>query len=74
MWNNKLDPKKAEGQHIPLTCKNHPEKRWSTKNIGQHNPETGQLSLARSLFYNLFHDPEMGPECPCPISDLRVVD
>ena len=51
--------------HIPLRCKNHPEKRWSTKNISHIG--------ARSIFYNLFHDPDMGDECTCSMRDLEVV-
>lgn len=49
------------GTHIALRCRNHPKLRWSTKNIG-----IGQ----RSIFYNLHDDPDMGPECACPVSDL----
>jgi len=45
------------GQHISLTCKNHLNKRWSTKNLGYIG--------ARSIFYNLTSDPDMGPECEC---------
>jgi len=53
------------GEMIPLRCKNHPEKRWHTKNI---------LCIgARSVFYNLMSDWEMGSECPCPASDLEPV-
>ena len=54
------------GRHIPLRCKNHPEKRWSTKNI--------DFIGARSIFYNLNHDPGMGPECPCSAGLLEVVE
>ena len=50
------------GAHIPLTCKNHPEKRWSTKNIG--------CIGMRTIFYNLHNSP-MGPECDCPGGSLR---
>ena len=49
--------------HIMLTCKNHPEKRWSTKNI--------QYIGARSIFYDLRGTGEGGPECDCPLSALR---
>lgn len=49
--------------HITLRCRNHPEKTWSTKNLG--------YSIgARHIFYNLSNDPNMGPECACPLSDL----
>lgn len=50
------------GEHIALKCKDHPDKRWSTKNIGYIG--------ARSLFYNLFNIPDMGPECSCSIKLL----
>ena len=53
---------KCERTHIYLSCKNHPEKRWNTKNI--------DFIGARSIFYNLWYDPNMGPECPCSIKDL----
>ena len=45
--------------HIEMRCKAHREKTWSTKNIP-----------GRSLFYNLFSDPDMGRECNCPGSAL----
>lgn len=53
------------GVHIPLRCKAHPEKRWSTKNIG--------FIGARSIFYNLSSDPNMGAECDCSGSLLEPV-
>lgn len=49
------------GEHIELTCKNHPEKKWSTKNIDYIG--------ARSIFFNLNNAP-MGLECNCPVGDL----
>ena len=51
------------GMHIPVTCKNHPEKLWSTKNIS--------CIGARSLFYDLRGTAGMGPECNCKTKDLR---
>ena len=52
------------GEHIVLKCVNHPEKRWSTKNIGWIGD--------RSIFYkNSWGEiKEMGVECDCPSSDL----
>ena len=50
------------GRHIALTCKNHPDKRWSTKNIAPIG--------ARNIFYNLTCAKNMGPECDCPATDL----
>jgi hypothetical protein len=54
------------GQHIYFRCAKHPEKRWNTKNIGYIG--------ARTIFYNLFNDPLMGPECDCPITDMEHVE
>jgi hypothetical protein len=58
-----IDPAQPWGQHIALTCVNHPELTWTTKNIG--------CIGARSIFYSGWHTDV--PECPCPMSDLRVV-
>lgn len=56
---------KAEyGRHINLYCVCHPEKRWSTKNIYPIG--------CRTIFYNLEMDADMGEECSCSISELRV--
>lgn len=54
------------GQHIDLYCVNHPEKRWSTKNIDGIG--------CRHIFYNLSCDANMGPECDCSGRDLRAVE
>jgi hypothetical protein len=51
------------GEHIPLTCRNHPDKRWSTKNIF--------CIGARTIFYNLHSVVGMGGECNCSVSCLR---
>jgi hypothetical protein len=58
-----IDPTQPEGQHIQLTCKNHPELRWFTKNI--------DFIGARSIFYD-FDDNGSTKECECPASDLIV--
>ena len=49
------------GQHIALTCKNHPDLRWSTKNI--------EYIGARHIFFL-----GKGMECDCPARDLHVVE
>ena len=54
------------GKHIPLTCENHPEKRWSTKNISHIG--------ARTIFYNRDGVEGMGGECDCPLSSLRPLE
>ena len=50
------------GQHIALTCKNHPSLRWNTKNIGYIG--------ARSIFFNFDNN---GRECDCSGNCLEVV-
>lgn len=57
-----IDPTQARQSHVFLTCKNHPELRWFTKNI--------DCIGARSIFYSSW---ELGVECSCPISDLVVI-
>ena len=53
------------GRHIALRCKNHPDLRWSTKNIAPIG--------SRTIFYNLFNVLEMPGECDCKLSDLEPV-
>lgn len=56
-----IDPARAEqGNMVPLTCVNHPELRWSTKNIAPIG--------CRRIFFD-----SQAIECSCPASDLRVV-
>ena len=52
------------GQHIVLKCVNHPEKKWSTKNIGGIGD--------RSIFYKngWGEHKDMGVDCNCPLSKL----
>ena len=59
----------SEFGHIALTCRNHTDQRWSTKNIGGRNKD-GSILMGRHLFYG-GDDPRT--ECKCPGSDLRVV-
>jgi len=47
-------------QHIPLKCKNHPDLRWHTKNIGS----IGE----RSIFFSDWQ--HMENECKCSLDDL----
>lgn len=62
MDDDRICDKHERTEHIVLTCKNHPNLTWSTKNIAPIG--------ARSIFYNLYSKPEMGPECECPLSAL----
>lgn len=52
------------GEQIELTCKNHPNLRWQTKNIAPIG--------CRRIFFDLFRVCE-GYECNCPASDLIPV-
>lgn len=63
---DRITKKAPYGQHIDLYCVNHPEKRWSTKNISHIG--------ARKIFYNLMNVPGMGMECDCPAKDLLAVE
>lgn len=58
-----IDPDQPYGQHIALTCRNHPELRWNTKNISYIG--------ARSIFFASAR--QGATECSCPMSDLEVV-
>lgn len=53
------------GQHVGLTCVNHPHLRWSTKNIAPIG--------CRTIFYNGAADGTYSHECNCRLSDLRLV-
>jgi hypothetical protein len=53
-----IDPNVLYGQHIPLTCRNHPNLSWHTKNIGPIG--------SRHIFYGTPDE----PECECPVSAL----
>jgi hypothetical protein len=65
-----IDPDQPYGQHIVLTCANHRDMRWTTKNI--------DFIGARSIFYagrrvadGSFDRAQ--PECSCSGADLVVV-
>jgi hypothetical protein len=58
-----IDPGQEYGAHIALTCEDHPDLRWTTKNI--------DFIGARSLFFAGWDQGQN--ECPCPMSKLRVV-
>lgn len=50
------------GEHVTLTCKNHPALRWSTKNIAPIG--------SRRIFFDLMNECTGQYECDCPASDL----
>ena len=61
---SRLTTKAPHGQQIALTCKNHPDLRWSNKNIAPLG--------CRKIFFNLMNEP-MGPECDCHFEELVVI-
>lgn len=38
-----------DGEHITIVCKNHPESKYTSKNIGQTN-SVGEIYFQRSIF------------------------
>ena len=64
MYDDRITKKAPYGQHIGLCCRNHPNLRWSTKNIAPIG--------ARSIFFDLY-DVCKEPECSCSINMLEPV-
>lgn len=56
-------------RHVTLTCKHHPELRWSCKSIAFNYPDGG-YNGARHIFFNGAVNDKYAPECSCPPSDL----
>ncbi len=54
------------GQHIPLTCKNHPKLRWNTKNIYPIG--------CRTIFFNCVYQVAGARECDCTARDLIPIN
>lgn len=63
---SRITTKAPYGQHISLTCANHPELSWSTKNIGNANEDGTGVYFARHIYF------DGCTECTCPPSDLIV--
>lgn len=67
--NGRIVPWARCGEHVALTCKNHPELRWSTKNIDYIG--------ARNIFFSSNWGKKVGDgpnvdECSCSGNDLEV--
>ncbi len=64
----RITDKTYHGDMISLTCVNHPNKRWLTKNI--------MCIGARSIIWVGMDNYQRGEleECDCPITDLKVVE
>lgn len=55
-------------RHISLTCKNHPELRWSCKSIA--TSANGGYNGSRHIFFLGSADDKFAAECPCHPRDL----
>lgn len=59
-------------KHIALTCKNHPNLRWSCKEIAvKDDPKPGEPARyngSRSIFFTSKSE----EECPCMTEDLVI--
>ena len=60
---NPIDATRPMNERAVLTCKFHPQMRWTTKNI--------DFIGARTIFYAT---PELGHECNCSSRFLEVVE
>jgi hypothetical protein len=60
-----------DGTHVPLTCEDHPNLRWSCKKIALSLDKGGRWRYNGSR--NLFFKHETGVECACPTSKLHAV-
>lgn len=58
----RITDKAPYGQQVELTCKNHPDLRWSTKNIDGIG--------CRTIFFTTIGK----PECGCSVRELIVVE
>jgi hypothetical protein len=63
---DRITKKAPYGRHIGLTCVNHPELSWNTKNIAPIG--------CRTIFFNGWDESPPKKECDCPLRDLRVVE
>jgi len=70
-----------DGLHVPLTCENHPNMRWSCKKIAISFDKdgVGRYNQQRSIFFsgvldeNGKYDDTQYKECNCPASNLRLI-
>lgn len=62
MIDQKIVDSAEHGEQVTLTCKSHPNLRWSTKNIAPIG--------CRRIFFDLMGECRGQQECSCPASDL----
>lgn len=60
-----------DGLHVPLTCENHPELRWSCKRIAISFDKDGKgrYNQCRSIFFFT----KNARECDCPADKLILI-
>lgn len=61
-----------DGMHVPLTCENHPDLRWSCKKISVNLPDASG-KMRYNQMRNIFFSTTDKPECDCPVSKLYVM-
>lgn len=61
----------GDGTHVPLSCEDHPELRWSCKRIALSLDHQGKWRYNGTR--NLFFKHETGEECSCPSSKLYAL-
>jgi len=61
-----------DGLHVPLTCEDHPNLRWSCKKIALSQDAEGKWRYngRRNIFF-ASHYPEV--ECECPTNKLLAL-
>lgn len=67
-----------DGLHVPLTCENHPELRWSCKRIAItfDSEGVGRYNQSRNIFFSgamANGEWQDAKECDCPSSKLRLI-
>ncbi len=78
LLDGRITSKAPYGRHIGLTCVDHPELSWSTKNIGSASETGTGIYMARHIFFDNWTWVDGKPthshkaECDCPASKLIV--
>jgi hypothetical protein len=73
-WDDDRICKHQDSGHITLTCLDHPNLRWNTKNLGGY---IGARTIYYALGYYDYYDPKVyhspsvtEPECSCKANKL----
>ncbi len=69
-FDDRIDKTIERDDNVVLTCVNHPELRWVTKNLGSFVGARGIHFRGTGSYASLFEGVE---ECPCSRDDLRII-